>query len=1028
MARVRGNRRRHNRVYYTPERIAAARKNVTAYTWGREVMKRIINGDPAKYYVGHTYVSARDYAAQSDDFIWMLLPTTRIPRIIPHDRRRLCPIHGKEGRSHSAWFPWKADPIRHPYKIQCAAGGEWYPSNDFMNGDMTSGKYADDGSGAVVNGERFYFLREYAHFAYTAITVPCLRALSQAYLITGDRRYAHKGMILLARVAHEYPNHKDRKDRLYYATTGGHDRDIKWKYGGMITDLIWETFCVEALAYAYDGLQPYFDEDGEAIAFLRKKGLPIRNAQDLRRYIKEYIFRAAMHAILIKDICGNEGFHQAAALACALVMDDYSDTRPNSKEMVDYAYHGEGQTAYMLINGLHRDGGGHESPGYNRIKLYFCKVADLMEDIRGRHPDKFPLDKYPAIFAEPKARKLFDWFIDITMLDYFSPSVGDFGDIAPPERAAPRYHSMLEAQHLYVFKRYGDPRHARAATRPDGTLFAGDLFDPFPAAKIKEALADPGSRIERKPRLSDGYGLAILESGNGLDGRAACLNYSSLRGHRQFDNLTLELFARGVSLLPDLGYPLTWDYRTRWDTNIMAHNTVTVDETQPSRGMGGNCRLFASRDGVHVVTADHDPYKGVTLGKKDAKPVTLYERTVLMVDVAPDKFYVVDLFAVRGGEQHDQSWHGPLVPVQRPKLKWRMQKGGTLAGRDVERFTSWTDRWGRERDDFPCFLGDIRRAELKRPAAWTWKTGLPEGDTLRLHVLPVGAAAEVILGSGTSPARPEEWKLDYLLVRRNGRRGARSLFLSVLDAYQKTPVVKRVKLVSQDPLKLQVVRAGAVDEITLNIPKGPSCTHMHRPVGVRVVTRKGRRIVRDVRIGRLPGKSGPGYAFGMIRKLNYESDEIAIADAAGRESDFAPGRAVRIYNGEKSHMYRVKSSRRDGKLFRITLDATALMARGPVKNVRKNAVVFDARFVFANKNPGQRGYQPSANDPFSGSWIGEGETARRVKKALQRGTTTVHLHGNDTAAALRRHYAGKVVSIWHYGIGDRVEAARIETK
>ena len=77
------------------------------------------------------------------------------------------------------------------------------------------------------------------------------------------------------------------------------------------------------------------------------------------------------------------------------------------------------------------------------------------------------------------------------------------------------------------------------------------------------------------------------------------MNYSGILGHRQNDNLTLGLFARGVDLLPDLGYPELWEYRWQWDSNSLTHNTVTVDETQPrkdiKRAAACGTRLVAVR-------------------------------------------------------------------------------------------------------------------------------------------------------------------------------------------------------------------------------------------------------------------------------------------------------------------------------------------------------------------------------------------------------------------------------------------------
>src|SRR5690606_25494887 len=113
------------------------------------------------------------------------------------------------------------------------------------------------------------------------------------------------------------------------------------------------------------------------------------------------------------------------AMTIALVLDDYDGPSPNSRDMLEYTYHGEGRAAYILSNGLYRDGGGHESPNYNSIKFDFIRVARLMDQVRSLHPEVAPLDRYPDIFAEDKGRAMFDWFIDIMALDTFIPSIGD---------------------------------------------------------------------------------------------------------------------------------------------------------------------------------------------------------------------------------------------------------------------------------------------------------------------------------------------------------------------------------------------------------------------------------------------------------------------------------------------------------------------------------------------------------------------------------------------------------------------------
>ncbi|MEN6642090.1 MAG: heparinase II/III family protein [Armatimonadia bacterium] len=1012
-------------TYYTPERVACGRENLAKQRpFAVSAMQRIMKGDSNTYYIGREYGQAAECIKQTDDFIWLMQPSTTIPRVPPnHETNALCPIHGEKVREKNAWTAWTTDPIGHPYKVRCRLGGEWYPSNDFMNGDLTSGEFPDDGSGCKYQGKTYHFLKEYAHMAYGNNTIPCLRSLSQAWLLTGDKQYARKGCILLARLATEYPNFTDRKDRLFYGPYGGRDPHYTWKTGGMITDFIWESFCLEATAYAYDGLYNYMDQDPELIAFLQAKGMPIKDGNDLRRYIEDNILRVGMQALLNGHIEGNEGFYQASAMSVALVLDDHSDTHPNSRDMVDFAFHGKGHAAFTIVNGTNRDGSGHESPGYNSIKFDFIRVNRLMEDMRKLHPDLYPLEQYPDLFGNAKGKGLFDHFIDMTIFHMHMPSIGDSGAIQPPYREKPNRYSYVSKENLYGFERYKDPRLARAATKLDGTLSGGELFEPYPEDEIRAALATPESQIKFQDRVLDGYGVGILEVGDPTNGKALALNYASIIGHRQMDNLNLELFARGVNILPDLGYPYTWDYRD-WDSGSMSHNTVTVDETQPAADIGGQCNLFATEGGVHVISARHDPYPAHdfppastrSAGVPPASGVDLYERTSVLIEVDADRFYVVDLFAVNGGSQHDQSWHGPLTKVQPPTLQWQEQPQGTLAGPDVALAARYTDKWGRKTRNFPSYLSQVKRATLAEPAVWNWDYGLPEGDRLALHVIPVGGPAEIITGVGRSPARPADWGLDYLLVRRQARAQKPSLFLTVLDAYQKTPVVQSVRLVQESPLKLEITRADGVDEITFTLPAGPSRTTTHRPLSVAVQIKQADKPARQVQFGN-------EYAQSTIAAVDYQKNEISLNTPAAQDATFAPGRYVRLYNPARSAMYRVVTARRDGNQLRLTLDSTPLLAQGPVCRTADDSLWLKTLLTFANGQSDDKGnLKPGRNDYFAGAWLGEGADARRLAGAIRDNPTRVFFEKPATQAALDTAYAGKLVNIWQYGVGDSAEA------
>ncbi|NLF16128.1 MAG: hypothetical protein GX595_02575, partial [Lentisphaerae bacterium] len=106
---------------------------------------------------------------------------------------------------------------------------------------------------------------------------------------------------------------------------------------------------------------------------------------------------------------------------------------------------------------LTRDGGGHESPGYAAIKLDFIRVARLMQEIRRRQPTRFPAERYPDPFEQPKAQALFDFYIDAMVLDHELPSIGDGGrfddSVRRLDAAKVRYSDLKPSQNIFAFLR-----------------------------------------------------------------------------------------------------------------------------------------------------------------------------------------------------------------------------------------------------------------------------------------------------------------------------------------------------------------------------------------------------------------------------------------------------------------------------------------------------------------------------------------------------------------------------------------------
>ncbi len=349
-------RRKSGATYYTPERIAAGRRNIEMYGWAQGQHKRLFADDGSAR-------SARTLAALSDETLWALQPSTSLPRMhVPSECFNMCPVHGEAIRAHDAYYAWRLDPLNHPYKLQCPVGKEWYPSNDYAGGDMTSGEFPDDGNGILRDGKRYFILREYAHRVYRDTVVPALDTLSQAYLLSGDPRYAHKCAVLLTRLASEYPNYgwdqaepelEDRSDRTLFGPWNQRDPEHPWAGGGLISYTMWECSYLITIGRAYDALFDAIGADPELLAFARGKGLRVATADELRKYIETYLLRAGAKALLTGRIGANEGGSQRTAAELALLYDNFTGSRPNSIDLLDFAFFGRAGACNLVGCGIY---------------------------------------------------------------------------------------------------------------------------------------------------------------------------------------------------------------------------------------------------------------------------------------------------------------------------------------------------------------------------------------------------------------------------------------------------------------------------------------------------------------------------------------------------------------------------------------------------------------------------------------------------------------------------------------------------
>jgi len=643
------------RTLFTDAEIRQARENVARYPAARKVADDLM-------------VEADYWAAWSDEALRDLVATAEVPRdaeVCPAG----CPVHGKLIFERTGkFYPWIIDP-KVPFKVKCPIGGETYPSNDygrfyrsgFKDRSDFDGPYVDDGRGWLApNGQRYWFVAYANHWMWTIHDTsphPSIRtglaALGRAYLLTGDRRYAHTAAVLLHRVAEVYPNMDYESQSRYGQMMAAIDGS---RYTGKAVNAIWETYQGAQYAETYDAIWETIDTDAALQKFTGQTG------PQVRAFIEANLLEDSIDAIYEKRSRGNYGMHQRALLMLAIVR-QHADTARYLADLLDRpegsSYLGLRPALYSLV---WRDGEPFESPGYNL--LWVQNLTSLV----GLLP-KVGVD----VSTLPRLRRLYDAPLAAIAIGRHTPAIGDttsiYGGVVGEEASV----------YQQAFRTYGDDRYARFLADFGGAGEKGfrDFYSLLHPVVPAVAATSDGRRVPPQPsRLLSGFGLALLN--DAADETAVSIYFGQHVNHWHFDRLHFDVFAHGWPMMPDLGYPDAMNVFVSgvwtWSVNTIAHNTVTVDAAAQPGNVPGRVELFA--DGGWA--------RGIAVSALGTYPqCSDYRRELVMVEHGADR-YVVDFFNVAGGREHDYSLHGPTGTASLVGSEWTAPAPGTLAGENVK--------------------------------------------------------------------------------------------------------------------------------------------------------------------------------------------------------------------------------------------------------------------------------------------------------------------------------------------------------
>ncbi|MFP3904772.1 MAG: hypothetical protein ACLFWB_11070, partial [Armatimonadota bacterium] len=119
--------------------------------------------------------------------------------------------------------------------------------------------------------------------------------------------------------------------------------------------------------------------------------------------------------------------------------------------------------------------------------------------------------------------------------------------------------------------------------------------------------------------------------------------------------------------------------RFGFTSNTISHYSVLINQQQHRTRQSGALNTLASAPTVQLMDASAEvAYAGLS---------DLYRRTCALIDISDTRSYLLDIFRVRGGQEHHWSFHGPAFFSDFSVTGGTfgpVQEKGTLAGEDIE--------------------------------------------------------------------------------------------------------------------------------------------------------------------------------------------------------------------------------------------------------------------------------------------------------------------------------------------------------
>ncbi len=400
--------------------------------------------------------------------------------------------------------------------------------------------------GKIFTGEPYdgsWWCRRYGRYSAACLT------MANLYLLTGERAYADKAVMILCEFAKAYSGFEI------------HGNIPCNRSGRIFAQAITDSSFVRTMAIAYDSLESAM-------------------TQEQRDLIRDSFFIPAAE-FLIGQRTNQLHNHEVIISSAIAIIGILFDRR----KFIDFGVYSKYGLIYQLDNGVLDDGLWFEGS----IGYHFLTLNSLFDY------EKIARHSQYTTLSHPNYIKMLHVVLNLLQPDRCTPLINDMspsskaqgrlGSVAAFEFAYAHFHDPIILKELQVLYR------ERKREGADIFLYGVDELPPDPEPDMVPELRDYHN--------DGGSGLTVLR---GPKDAYLLIRHCPYGGeHDHFDRLGLSFLSHGVRIAPDLGttgYGAKMHYQ--YYKNTATHNTVCIDGgNQPPSG--GHVNAFEKRpDGIYL--------------------------------------------------------------------------------------------------------------------------------------------------------------------------------------------------------------------------------------------------------------------------------------------------------------------------------------------------------------------------------------------------------------------------------------------